>query len=133
MDHLFKPSVTVDSPVFRPFGAFGFELKSPAKWTKPMGERLCIIDLDNRPFDKANQIFGPKVMSWDNADELHGLSLGVLNHWLYGMLVLRQFVDPMLSRLKPSHFANFAMQPKSTGISTTTSRLTHPKTDARLG
>ena len=104
MDHLYKPSVTVDSPVFRPFGAFGWELKSPAKWTKPMGEKLCIIDLDNRPFNQPNQIFGPKVMSWDNADELHGLSLGVLNHWLYGMLDLRHICGPSVVAPKMEPF-----------------------------
>lgn len=49
-----------------------------------MGENLCIIDLDNRPFNDSGGIFGPELMSWDNAAQVHGLSTGVLNHWVYG-------------------------------------------------
>ena len=49
-----------------------------------MGESLCIIDLDNRPFNESQQLFGPVAMSWDQPQDVHGLSLGILNHWLYG-------------------------------------------------
>lgn len=83
-EHLHKPSIKPNAETYQPFGAFKWDVKAGAKFTKPLGEQLCIIDLDNRAFDQPNQIFGPQAMSWKNANKLHGLSMGVLNHWLYG-------------------------------------------------
>ncbi|KAK5989426.1 hypothetical protein PT974_10945 [Cladobotryum mycophilum] len=85
-DHLHKPSIKPDAPFYQPYGAFKWDLKSEPKFPEPMGEELCIIDLDNRPFDAPDQIFGPHVMSWKNASQIHGLSMGVLNHWLYAKI-----------------------------------------------
>lgn len=82
-----KPSIKPDAKFYQPFGAFKFEQKHETHFPEPLGEDLCIIDLDNRPFDVAGQVFGPTVMSWEkDAEKVHGLSVGVLNHWLYGML-----------------------------------------------
>jgi hypothetical protein len=80
-----KPSITPNSSFYQPFGAFKYDLKHGVHFPEPLGHDLCIIDLDNRPFDAPNQIFGPNVMSWEkDAEKVHGLSVGVLNHWLYG-------------------------------------------------
>lgn len=94
LEHIHKPSIAVDAKTYKPHGAFSWDLpdlpeEAQAMWTKPMGENLCIIDLDNRPFDEPNMIFGPDTMTWDNKDQIHGLSLGVLNHWIYGKPPLR--------------------------------------------
>lgn len=130
-----KSYIDVDAKKYAPHGAFGWELPSQGKWTKPMGENLCIIDLDDRPFSEPHQLFGPNVMSWDNADKLHGLSLGVLNHWLYGTLQRIPLVAPAI-RAQPSPQARSPLtlpQPRSTATSTTTSRLTPSRTVAPRG
>lgn len=85
LSRIYNPRVPIDAHEYSPYGALGWELPSDPKWTKPMGEQLCIIDLDNRPFDEPGQVFGPGLMSWDKAKEVRGQSLGVLNHWLYDM------------------------------------------------
>jgi hypothetical protein len=84
-NHIMKARVKPTDKKYAPFGAFPMELPGDAKWTSMVGEELCIIDLDNRPFNEPGQIFSEGLMSWDRADEAHGLSLGVLNHWLYGL------------------------------------------------
>ena len=81
-----KPAPAVDAKKWTEFGAFDHELKSDPKWTKKMGENLCFIDLDNRPFDQPGELFGPEHMSWDDPHKVHGLSLGILNHWLYAKI-----------------------------------------------
>ncbi|RCI13386.1 hypothetical protein L249_1229 [Ophiocordyceps polyrhachis-furcata BCC 54312] len=86
LEQLWPPSVAPTSQHYRPFGAYNWSLPSPPAWRDSLGEDLCIIDLDNRPFDQPGQIFGPEVMSWDDALGVHGLSLGILNHWLYAKI-----------------------------------------------
>ena len=85
MKEVFKPEITVDNETYSVWGAFEHKLPRKPWWKKPLGENLCIIDLDNRPFRKDNEIFGSHPMSWKDSRSVHGLSLGVLNHWLYGM------------------------------------------------
>lgn len=86
LQNVYTPSIKADSPKYKLFGAFDWDLPSKPSFKKPLGENLCIIDLDNRPFDEVGGIFGSEPMSWSKADKVHGLSTGVLNHWLYGML-----------------------------------------------
>lgn len=83
-----RPSVKPSDPQYSPFGAFGWGLPDgPKRWNESLGERLCIIDLDNRPFNEPGQLWAEKPMSWDKPHEVHGLSVGVLNHWLFGALI----------------------------------------------
>lgn len=84
--NMMKSSVKPDSQKYMPFGAFPFDLPGPAHFKKPLGKNLCIIDLDSRPFDEPGQIFSKDGMSWDRAGEIHGLSTGVLNHWVYAQI-----------------------------------------------
>ncbi|KAF7560477.1 hypothetical protein G7046_g3655 [Stylonectria norvegica] len=86
MEQIMRPSVRPDSPSYSPYGAFGWGLPEVRKWTEPLGEKFCIIDLDNRPFTEPGQLFSPDGMSWDRPQEVHGLSIGVLNHWLYARI-----------------------------------------------
>lgn len=44
------------------------------------------MDLDNRLFNESGQIWGKRPMSWDRPEQVHGLSLGILNHWLYAKI-----------------------------------------------
>ena len=55
-------------------------------------KKMCIIDLDNRKFNETGQLFGPEAMSWKDKDQVHGLSMGILNHWLYGRLAQSRHV-----------------------------------------
>ncbi|KND91521.1 hypothetical protein TOPH_03842 [Tolypocladium ophioglossoides CBS 100239] len=86
LKQLRKPSVKPDDERYHPWGAFNWSLPDNPRWKQRMGESLCIIDLDNRPFNESQQIFGPDAMTWDNALAVHGLSLGVLNHWIYAKI-----------------------------------------------
>ncbi|PNY23271.1 Uncharacterized protein TCAP_06788 [Tolypocladium capitatum] len=86
LKQLRKPSIRPDDKNYRPWGAFDWTLPENPRWTQRMGESLCIIDLDDRPFNESQQIFGPDVMTWDDARNVHGLSLGILNHWLYAKI-----------------------------------------------
>lgn len=81
---MYKPAITPDQEVFKPHNAFEWKLPEKAHWQQPMRENLCIIDLDNRPFNESGQVFGPDVMDWDNPTGVHGLSVGLLNHYVYG-------------------------------------------------
>ncbi|EEY19252.1 conserved hypothetical protein [Verticillium alfalfae VaMs.102] len=85
LEEVAKPSIELDAKVYKPYGAFEWKLPAdkPARWTKPLGRNLCIFDLDNRPFEEDGMIFGQQPLSWNNATAIHGLSLGVLQHWLY--------------------------------------------------
>lgn len=85
IENIRRPNTRIDQKTWTEYGAFGFDLpKGSPKWTQPLGEKLCIIDLDNRKFDGPGEIFGPDRMSWDDPLKVHGLSVGILNHWLYG-------------------------------------------------
>ncbi|KAG6208314.1 hypothetical protein E4U50_003386 [Claviceps purpurea] len=86
LTNMFKPSVAPDSPTFKPRDAFEWNLTEKARWQQPMRENLCIIDLDNRKFDEAGQVFGPAAMDWGSAHGVHGLSLGLLNHYVYARI-----------------------------------------------
>lgn len=79
-----KPSIGVDESPYRDSGAFEHELPEKKLWKKPLGENLCIIDIDNRDWTGEGELWSKKHMSWDNPGKVHGLSLGILNHWLYG-------------------------------------------------
>lgn len=81
---MYRPMVEPSSKLYRPNAAWTWKLPKDISFSEPMGEKLCIIDLDNRPFNNSHEIFGPNIMSWTTGEDVHGLSLGVLNHWLYG-------------------------------------------------
>ncbi|PHH69162.1 hypothetical protein CDD80_6973 [Ophiocordyceps camponoti-rufipedis] len=86
LEQLWQPSVAPTSKHYRPFGAYNWSLPGPPLWRQSLGEDLCIIDLDNRAFDRPGQIFGPDDMTWDKPLGVHGLSVGILNHWIYAKI-----------------------------------------------
>ncbi|KAF4977917.1 hypothetical protein FZEAL_5622 [Fusarium zealandicum] len=86
LNYMMKPSVEPTSPVYSIYGAFNYDLPANPKWTESIGEDLCIIDLDNRPFDEPGQIFSPNGMTWARREEPHGLSLGIMNHYVYAKI-----------------------------------------------
>ncbi|KAF7195258.1 hypothetical protein HII31_03464 [Pseudocercospora fuligena] len=86
MAHLVRTSTRVNSNYYSMFGVFNWTIPGISSWTEPLREQLCIIDLDDRPLDEPGQIWGNTVMNWDSPDEVHGISLGFLNHWLYAKI-----------------------------------------------
>ncbi|RSL61067.1 hypothetical protein CEP53_005232 [Fusarium sp. AF-6] len=81
------PSVKPTTPEFADYGAWGWKLPHPDPiWKESLGERLCIVDLESRPFDKPGQIWDPQGMSWSRAKDVHGPSGGTLNHWVYSQI-----------------------------------------------
>lgn len=59
-------------------------------WTKPLGKRLCIIDIDTRPMDGENEIFDPNVpisnASPFNWPDFGNTPAGMMGHYLYAMV-----------------------------------------------
>ncbi|OAA63154.1 Galactosyl transferase [Cordyceps fumosorosea ARSEF 2679] len=108
-----NPSVLPDTPKYSPFGAMEWHLPEDIAWHAGLGKDLCIIDFDDRAFDVPGQIFGPNFMSWQNAESVHGLSLGILNHWLYSKIhgykyyyiVVGEYEDRRTSWKKPAVIA----------------------------
>lgn len=82
----FNDSVKHDQPVYQPYGAFHWNLNTslPTLWPERLGRDLCIVDLDSRPMDSPGQIFGSATLDWKNPDNISGVSVGILQHWLYG-------------------------------------------------
>lgn len=86
LKHIARPNIPVDQPIVTLFGAQKWELPAATEphWKAAQGDRLCIMDLDNREFNKTGELWGKKPMTWNQPNLVHGLSLGILNHWLYG-------------------------------------------------
>ncbi|ROT35233.1 hypothetical protein SODALDRAFT_284849, partial [Sodiomyces alkalinus F11] len=80
------PSIKIDDPKYQPYGAFEWALPSKPNWTEPLGQKLCILDLDSRPLDSDGHIFGPNPINWTHAESIHGPSLGILQHWVYAKI-----------------------------------------------
>lgn len=86
LENLMKVETKPDDKTIRQFGAFDVELPSEPYFTEPLGKKLCIIDMDSRPFNESGQIFAEEGMSWDDAQTVHGLAGGVLNHFVYSKI-----------------------------------------------
>ncbi|KAG5985581.1 hypothetical protein E4U54_005942, partial [Claviceps lovelessii] len=89
LKQLYGPSTKPDSAIYKQRNAFEWKLDEAPRWQQPLRENLCIIDLDNRKFDEEGEVFGPNVMDWgSDKDEnyVHGLSLGILNHYVYARI-----------------------------------------------
>lgn len=81
--------LSINSTRYTRFDSRYWELKEAPQWNEPLGDNFCIIDLDNRPFDKPGQIWSEiEPMDWGVGSGVHGLSIGILNHWLYGKTIL---------------------------------------------
>lgn len=50
------------------------------RWTQPLGKRLCIVDIDTRTLDQANQIRDANPLHWNKTDPV---AAGMLNHYMY--------------------------------------------------
>jgi hypothetical protein len=49
-------------------------------WSNPLGKDLCIVDVDTRPLNETNQLMNEEF----NWQTIEGVSVGMLNHYLYG-------------------------------------------------
>lgn len=72
----------ITAPYFVTYEGYNFTMKGAPIWTHPLGNDLCIVDIDNRPFSNKNELFdGHHLLNWDSVDKF---SVGLLNHYLYG-------------------------------------------------
>lgn len=80
---LFQPMIVdMTSPRFQTQEGDVYEIADPKNplFTKPLGERMCIVDMDGRPFDGQNEIFSELPI---DLPSLKGGTSGILNHYLY--------------------------------------------------
>ncbi|KAF2756936.1 hypothetical protein EJ05DRAFT_486945 [Pseudovirgaria hyperparasitica] len=52
-------------------------------YTKKLGKKLVILDVDTRPLDKEGEVNAPEAPTWEN---LHHLSAGIMSHYLYAKI-----------------------------------------------
>ncbi|KAF1816984.1 hypothetical protein P152DRAFT_5547 [Eremomyces bilateralis CBS 781.70] len=73
----------LDAPDFTTVRGQTYVLKGTPQWTKPLGRRLAIVDIDTRPLDRSQQALNPERFVYGQ----HGYtSTGMLNHWLYATI-----------------------------------------------
>ncbi|KAF5680017.1 hypothetical protein FHETE_559 [Fusarium heterosporum] len=85
-DQWIRPAVKVNDPEYYPYGHWPSKLPSDKPiWNKPLGKKLCIVDLESRRFDKPGQLWSDE-MTWNKSREVHGPSGGSLNHWVYAKI-----------------------------------------------
>ena len=58
-----------------------YKLPPNPTWTEPLGKRLCIVDIDTRPLNGANEILSTGPFNWT---ETGVTSAGMMGHYLYG-------------------------------------------------
>jgi hypothetical protein len=56
---------------------------NPVNWPKPLGKRLCIVDIDNRSFNGSNEVWNPLPFHWRT---VRPWTAGIMNHYLYAMI-----------------------------------------------
>lgn len=78
---LYRPSQDIDATVFQDYSGTEWQLKDEPLWTKPLGKKLCIVDIDTRPLDGKDEILDENPLNWDST---HPLAAGMLNHYMYG-------------------------------------------------
>ncbi|KAF1990900.1 hypothetical protein K402DRAFT_417643 [Aulographum hederae CBS 113979] len=75
------PAVTTEK--FTTYNGKTFALSKNPNWTEPLGKDLCIVDIDTRPLDGADQLMGDQPLNWDSFGKL---GAGMMNHYLYAMI-----------------------------------------------
>jgi hypothetical protein len=60
-----------------------FALSPNPTWTKSLGKRLCIIDIDTRPLDGEHQVLNNGTYSWQDTKVT---SAGMMGHYLYAQI-----------------------------------------------
>lgn len=58
-----------------------FTCKGPPLYTKPLGKRVLILDVDSRNLDGEGMIMNKKPQAWT---KLRPLAAGLMGHYLYG-------------------------------------------------
>lgn len=101
---LYKPSVKPTSSSYKPSDAFAWPQSNDVYWKDNLKKRFCIIDLDNRPLNGRHQIFGQDILSWEHGREVHGLSAGILNHWIYSMCSIQSHISNVVVLPLTHHF-----------------------------
>lgn len=78
---LFEPlKLPITAPSWTASDGVKFEIPQDPVWTKPLGKRLCIIDIDTRPLNGTNDILNTGDFDWP---QYHPTSAGMMGHYLY--------------------------------------------------
>ncbi|KAF2812312.1 uncharacterized protein BDZ99DRAFT_518166 [Mytilinidion resinicola] len=60
-----------------------YQLPGPPRFTKPLGKRVLILDIDSRPLDGPGQIMNKDKMEWHDA---RSLTAGMLSHYMFAKI-----------------------------------------------
>ncbi|KAF2877669.1 hypothetical protein BDV95DRAFT_481826 [Massariosphaeria phaeospora] len=65
-----------------------FVLENQVVWTKPLGKKLLLVDIDTRAPTEDNQMFNPGTLDWSElgVDGAQLVSHAVLNHYMYAQI-----------------------------------------------
>ncbi|KAF2757899.1 hypothetical protein EJ05DRAFT_485979 [Pseudovirgaria hyperparasitica] len=84
---LYAPTLQpITAPTFTdPVDGEVFHIPQHPIWTKSLGKRLCLVDIDNRPFDGENELMGkvPTPFDWTTFSNTPS---GMLGHYFYAMI-----------------------------------------------
>lgn len=57
-----------------------YRLPSKSPWTEKLGKRVCILDVDTRPFENEGELFSEDPWEWTKVEHL---SSGMMGHYMY--------------------------------------------------
>lgn len=79
---------TIWAPLLHPITAENFtyddevyQRKGPPRFTKPLGKKVLILDVDSRTLDSEGMLMNKKPQGWM---QLKASSAGFMGHWMYG-------------------------------------------------
>lgn len=84
VDNLFQPQVhPVDHMNFTNMDGKVFRLSKTPQWTKSLGKKMVILDIDSRPLDKEGELLHGGPLKWQS---INRLTAGMLSHYLYAKI-----------------------------------------------
>ncbi|KAF2686302.1 hypothetical protein K458DRAFT_210812 [Lentithecium fluviatile CBS 122367] len=65
-----------------------YKLPEAPRWTKPLGKRVLIVDIDTRVPEGEGEILGDKVIDWEKHQSVGGglVSNGIMDHYLFAQI-----------------------------------------------
>jgi hypothetical protein len=75
----------VDAPSYTSANGTRYNLTGDPVFTESLGRKLCIVDIDTRPFDGPDELMDPKKLDWN---KFAHQGVGMLNHYTYSKCLL---------------------------------------------
>jgi hypothetical protein len=72
--------IPVDAPFYTAPNGTRYSLTSDPVFTKSLGKKLCIVDIDTRPFNGSDELMDPKKLDWS---KFAHQGVGMMNHYAY--------------------------------------------------